>query len=54
MSLDTGRHMIELVNFLEQDPGLMEKFTEFCSKESHSCSESDDCPICSGAITSGN
>ena len=54
MSLDTGRHMIELVNFLEQDPELMEKFTEFCSKESHSCSESDDCPICSGAITSGN
>ncbi|HIA47666.1 MAG TPA: metal-dependent transcriptional regulator [Candidatus Hydrogenedentes bacterium] len=47
MSLETGRHMIELINFMESDPGTLKRFAKFDSEGDHSCSETDDCPICS-------
>ena len=52
MSIETGRHMIELTNFMGSDPELMKRFAVFASDSPHSCSDSDsdDCPICSGDV----
>lgn len=48
MSLETGRHLIELIHFMESDPDFLKRFSKFDSEASHSCSETDECPICSG------
>lgn len=53
MSLETGRHLIELINFMESDPDFLKRFAKFDSEENHSCSEKDDCPICSEHFTAG-
>lgn len=48
MSLETGRHMINLIKFIESDGDILKRFSKFTSDEEYSCSESNDCPICSG------